>query len=135
MAAIVVKRRRGPLLAAMANAMALTYGEYEEKLDRSFTEQREWDSPFKRTVRRNRSVVPAGRVRDTRDLGELVRGRKRVLGKRLEIGTSYSDVHYSWRVFRGFNVGLAVVPARPLPNIVAGEMDWAKTFKRNWRRV
>jgi hypothetical protein len=120
-------------MAAMSQALALTYSDYEEKLDRSFGEKRRWDLPFKRTIRQNLSEVPAGRVRDTKDLGELVRGRKRVLGKRLEIGTSYGDVHYSWKVFKGFRVGRTIIPARPLPNIVAGEMDWAKTFKKNWK--
>jgi hypothetical protein len=128
----VVKKNRSVLQQKLITAFSGTYRSYERKLDISFTESRKWPSRFEQTYRRNQSVIPAGRIRDTYDLGFLQRGRRRVFTGGVGAGTSYKGIPYSWKVFYGFVASGTPVPARPLPKLVAAELDWVLEFKKNW---
>jgi hypothetical protein len=116
----------------MIKTMDLTYRFYESMLDLSFKQVRKWTGSFEETYRRNRTVVRAGRIRNTYDTGFLQKGRRRVFVTGLWAGTTYRGVPYSWKVFMGFKPMGTPVPPRPLPKIVAAEMEWSTEFKKQW---
>ena len=71
----VVKNRRvlNRLIQISYDQMCQEYG---EELDRSFFQYRRWSGRFGITYRRSGERVPAGRTRDTVDLGNILKARK-----------------------------------------------------------
>jgi hypothetical protein len=104
---------------------------YNNRLDGSFYEVRTWEAPFGDTYRKRGDFVPGGYRRDTADTETLVKGRDSVFPSKMEMEVKY-PISYAYDVFNGARVNKKNIPARPLPQIVAGEMEWAEEFKAAW---
>jgi hypothetical protein len=105
---------------------------YNRTLDNSFAEYRVWGEPFPETVQASGNILPAGFVRPTKDLGDLMNARVSSFVTPLEMHVAY-PIHYADDVFNGF-ISLAgnYIPGRPLPQIVPNEIDWGDSFLEGW---
>jgi hypothetical protein len=112
-----------------------TMAVYNKYLDNSFAETRTFDGDWRETVQANGTVLPAGPTRPTLDLGYLMKARNSQMVSPLEMQVSY-PIDYAMDVFLGYTTPSGYEnPGRPLPQIVAGELEWGEIFREEWDRA
>ena len=107
--------------------------EYNARLDNSFAEWRTWEEAFEETTQRNGTVIPAGFVRPTYDMGDLQGSRVNIPVSPTSEQVTY-PIDYSQDVFEGWTTDSGrYIPGRPLPQIVPTEMNWGETFQEGFK--
>jgi hypothetical protein len=129
---VVRKSHRLAFEARFVRAFHGTIKIYNKYLDNSFREWRTFDGAFRETIQANGTVLPAGSTRPTYDSGDLQGARQSTFVSPLEMEVTY-PISYAMDTFFGYETPSGYQnPARPLPQIVAGEIEWGELFKDCW---
>lgn len=130
--AVRIVRKREEFNQRLERTVEDVCQEYYGRVGNSFYERRTWDKSFGRTERRSGEVVEAGPTRDAVDLGNLIRSMEMERPTPLQMKMLFRSP-YAAKVFLGFitDSGKMII-GRPLPNLVAGEMDWHQEFEKFW---